>query len=412
MDFFQTRKQVNRSKLLFVLCMGCLVGLFLGYIFMGTMHAILEIGVETHYSDQSASLGRKVDVGTSEQTSKQNVDRSSEWPKSGNTVHTLVTSNGSPYQNIQCRLMYGSYKLVQKMEGGERLVAFTRILHRTQDDVAVDEIPSWRADPLTPKCDHWCEFPVSDRPNAVVQFIQAAKKDPSLIKAPWLLLIETDYVWIKPLESPGEASDPSVQPQSFLFGYINPTYPSLKQQIRKLYPESEGGLEKVPRTGPAPVLLRVRELEKVAPEWERLTAQIEADKELKDALGWVREMYAFSCAAALTGINLKTAEVPETILIAQPPADVRSGRASLLHYTWGSIYKTSEGGTVWKFDKRDWTDAKYALKLPKFDEPPENIDGLKLQDGKKVTKEMNDLLRVMIQQFNIVSKDLPTLKEQ
>ncbi len=38
---------------------------------------------------------------------------------------------------------------------------------------------------------------------------------------------------------------------------------------------------------------------KVAPEWERLTAHIEADPESKEKLGWVREMYAFSVAMAL-----------------------------------------------------------------------------------------------------------------
>ena len=40
-------------------------------------------------------------------------------------------------------------------------------------------------------------------------------------------------------------------------------------------------------------------LAQVVDDWERLTAHIEADKESKEQLGWVREMYAFSIAAAL-----------------------------------------------------------------------------------------------------------------
>ena len=44
------------------------------------------------------------------------------------------------------------------------------------------QVPSYRAEPLTPACDTWCEFPVSDRPNAVMQFFQAAQKDPAMIK--------------------------------------------------------------------------------------------------------------------------------------------------------------------------------------------------------------------------------------
>ena len=37
-----------------------------------------------------------------------------------------------------CR--YGTYKLVQKMPGGEKMVAFTRILHRQKPDVIMDEV--------------------------------------------------------------------------------------------------------------------------------------------------------------------------------------------------------------------------------------------------------------------------------
>lgn len=39
----------------------------------------------------------------------------------------------------------------------------------------------------------------------------------------------------------------------------------------------------------------------VTPDWERLTAHIEADKESKEKLGWIREMYAFSVAVPLSG---------------------------------------------------------------------------------------------------------------
>ena len=46
----------------------------------------------------------------------------------------------------------------------------------------VAQVPTWRADPLTPACDQWCEFPVSDRPNAVKQFFNAAREEPTLIK--------------------------------------------------------------------------------------------------------------------------------------------------------------------------------------------------------------------------------------
>jgi hypothetical protein len=89
----------------------------------------------------------------------------------------------------------------------------------------MQEIPTYHAQPLTPACDHWCPFPVADRPNAVRQFFEAAARDPSLIQAPWILLIETDYVWMKPLQNvpTAESSSPG---WAFQYGYIMPTYPS------------------------------------------------------------------------------------------------------------------------------------------------------------------------------------------
>ena len=41
---------------------------------------------------------------------------------------------------VACVLRYGTYKLVQRMPGGEGLVGFTRILHRTKPDLLMDEV--------------------------------------------------------------------------------------------------------------------------------------------------------------------------------------------------------------------------------------------------------------------------------
>ena len=90
--------------------------------------------------------------------------------------------------------------------------------------MCVQEIPTFHAKPLHPDCDNWCPFPVADRPNAVRQFFEAAAKDPSLIQAPWILLIETDYVWMRPLQKVPTAES-SANSWAFQYGYIMPTYP-------------------------------------------------------------------------------------------------------------------------------------------------------------------------------------------
>jgi hypothetical protein len=42
---------------------------------------------------------------------------------------------------VVCR--YGTYKIVQKMPGGEKLTGFTRILHRVKPDECMDEVSLW-----------------------------------------------------------------------------------------------------------------------------------------------------------------------------------------------------------------------------------------------------------------------------
>ena len=78
-------------------------------------------------------------------------------------------------------------------------------------------------------------------------------------------MIETDYVWLKPVAAPmAESSALSI---AFPFGYIDPLAPVLKGVMRKMYPESAGPLSDVPASGPAPVLMRWQELFKV---WQSL----------------------------------------------------------------------------------------------------------------------------------------------
>lgn len=327
----------------------------------------------------------------------------------GDTIHTLCTSNGSPYLNFQLRIMYGTYQLAQKMPGGNKMVAFTRILHRQQPDVLMSEIPSWRVEPLHPQCDTWCEFPVADRPNAVQQWVDAARKNSSLIQAPWLLMIETDYVWMKPVAAPrAESSDLSI---AFPFGYITPQAPVVEGVMRLMYPPQKGPLSDIPATGPAPVLMRWKQLFQICPDWERLTYHIEHHAETKEKLGWVREMYAWSVGAALQGVKFDLKLPPAQQLITQPPADDDLGDAAMFHYTWGTIWKSTDGQVVWKFDKREYTDAKLELEVPLIPLPPEWDAGAKLQqqDGKPVTERLTLVYERQIRQMNSAISKLPIL---
>lgn len=69
---------------------------------------------------------------------------------------------------------------------------FTRVLHRSSDDVLMEEIPTVRVEPLDPSCDVWCEYPVASRPSAILQWLESG--DP---KGDWVLMAETDHLFVK-----------------------------------------------------------------------------------------------------------------------------------------------------------------------------------------------------------------------
>lgn len=327
----------------------------------------------------------------------------------GNEIHVLVTSNGSPYLNFQTRMMYGTYKKVKDLPGSE-LRYFTRLLHRTKDDILVGEVPTVRVDPLTPKCDEWCEFPVSDRPNAVVKWLQTEDAN----KGTHILMIETDYVWLKPLAVPPAMRDSGAV--SYHFTYISPR--GTKKNMDQLWQTEFAGQdapEDVPPTGPAPAIVKTDDLRRIAPYWERFTAAIEASEEHKKRLGWVREMYAYSLAASAAGITHHTARADQgSPLIAQPPSDPKPYDAAMLHYTWGTQFKDPKDGNkvVWEFDKRGYTAADLVTNPRELPMPPQDITGLTQQfprNGMKVDPDTRETLALMIGKMNEVLRELPPL---
>ena len=58
-------------------------------------------------------------------------------------IHVMATSNGSPYQNWQTRIMYRTFLDAQK---GSDMKHFTRLLHRRTDDELMGEVPTVRVD--------------------------------------------------------------------------------------------------------------------------------------------------------------------------------------------------------------------------------------------------------------------------
>jgi hypothetical protein len=290
-------------------------------------------------------------------------------PSHGHSIHVIFTSNGAPSLNWQTRVLAATLGEVREMAFGDRLAGFTRILHRSSDDALVGEVPTFRASPLTPACDAWCEHPVGDRPDAVRQFFDAARVEKGLVAAPWVYLIEPDYLFVKPIAAP--LAETTGLSYGFPLPFLNPMAgaPAVAAALARLWPG--GDLAALPTAGPAPALLRAHEWVSVLPAWVAAAAAIEADPEAKAALGPSRELHAFALAAAQTGLRLDLTPPPSNLLIAQPPLDEDIGDASAYHYSWGvRVVEGGSGKVVWAWDKRAETGAGLVDVPPTIPLPP------------------------------------------
>lgn len=244
--------------------------------------------------------------------------------------HVLTSHTTCPHadMNWQTRVFYATYKRVvaQDLGGVMARGAFTRVLHRSTDDELMQEVPTWRITPVHVNCDVYCSFPVADRAPALLEWLRT----PDSQRCSHILLVETDYVFIRPL--PASILPARGRALGFPYSYIIPQFPTVVPFAQKFYPD--GPLSDIPATGNAPMLLAREDFERILPVWSDFVAQIEADDGAVDTLGWVRDMYAWSFAAAKVKLPHDLPAPPNSPLMVQPPADTQTGEAAILHYTW------------------------------------------------------------------------------
>ena len=319
-------------------------------------------------------------------------------------LHTIMTSSGNVYMNWQSRIMYSSY-LRHAAEPGSIMKAFTRILHKGHEDELMHEIPTMRFNPVQTKCDGWCDYPVADRSKAVADWILTADSE----RCSHVVMVETDHIVVK-TPSP-EILLPQGEAMGFKFGYMNPSQPTLK----KLYPEYFKDGQKMPPSGNSPSVVNTVDLRTIAPLWWKFVNETETPEQLRKELGWVRDMYAYDLATLASGVKHTLAESPDSLLLAQPPADHELGNAYILHYTWGPEIYDKDDKFVWKFDKRSYGEGQYGQGpyiLQEIPPPPEwdESKGLQLQDffrPRALTEKRLGLIKMLIDEFNVAVRALP-----
>ena len=143
----------------------------------------------------------------------------------------------------------------------------------------------------------------------------------------------------------------------------------------------------------------------------------DSPEEVRKALGWLRDMYAYDAAALAVGVEHVVAPTPKTPLMAQPPADEKVGDAFLLHYTWGPEIYDAADNKLWVFDKRSYGGGQYQrgpYPLSKIPDPPawDPAAGLQLQSffqPRTLSESKLGLIRLMIDEFNEAVGKLPRI---
>jgi hypothetical protein len=78
--------------------------------------------------------------------------------------------------------------------------------------------------------------------------------------------------------------------------------------------------------------------EKVVRTWHILQQRIDDDADAVKNFGWVRDMYSWSFALAMTKTLSHMPLVPFNRMMVQIPADDTLGPAIIIHYTWYVVF--------------------------------------------------------------------------
>ena len=275
--------------------------------------------------------------------------------------------------------MYYWYKKQKAAQGPEgQMGGFTRVLH-DRADALVNEIPTCVVDRL----DNEMGFVVLSRPNAFKQFFE---KCPD-IEEDYILMAEPDHLYLRPLDNLMQGR----RPAAFPFFYINPKqFPDLVRRFAGAH-LTDDEIEAMDPIGSSPVFIHKEDLKRVAPIWHDVTLKIKQDPEADKAWGWVLEMYGYTIAAKIAGLQHDL----RPKLQAQPPWDKSVGEFYILHFTYGNDYDEDGKFTPgkygkWRFDKRSYMGSIPPKNLAP---PPEGCD--------------NELVKRLIAMINEASANLP-----
>ena len=288
--------------------------------------------------------------------------------------HTILTSSSGSYQTWQCRIMYHHWRMQRARDPCGEMGGFTRLLSSAGgvDDGKsfTDEIPTFIVHEHTGAASRG--YVVVNRPYALLQFVAHPEFARRVVEE-YIFIGETDHVLLRPM--PNLAT--STIPAAHRFSYMRVSPLNLKI-LERLFPGLSGRAQP---TGPSPIIIHKVQLAKLVGRWFNYTLVLGRDDEARRAFGWVREMWAWSLAAAHlhmrhrlietlqyeggreggggTADHARERPVRWPVAAAPVTADRLGMPYYMFHYTYGLEY-TLEGLLMelqlgeWSLDKRHY----------------------------------------------------------
>ena len=274
--------------------------------------------------------------------------------------HTLLTAQGTIYNQWQARIMYFHWQKQRAADGPcSDMAAFTRLCPSKdgESDGVEKYIPTIFVAQLTPEVlAKYGHFGVLNRPHSVMEFF----RNPELrarVTEEYVMLAETDHVLMKPL--PNLASEGVAAAHAF--GYMHAGSHHAKV-IDLVNPQGDCTWRDLQPVGPSPLIIKLTDLEKLTPRWLNYSYELRADpmpaRLIQD---WVLEMWGYSIAAASLGVRHKIIDGFQI----EPNAYARTSddfntKYYIFHYTYGIEYRLDgqpQGfNTIgeWSMDKRHY----------------------------------------------------------
>ena len=274
------------------------------------------------------------------------------------SYHALLTSQSSPYQQWQSRIMYFHWQKQKAKQGrcGE-MGGFTRLCATKggQPDGLEREIPSLFTTQLPDEvlAKHF-HFGVLNRPHSIKTLLETPRMLEQ-ITSKFVLILETDHVLMKPI--PNFATETT--PAAFVFGYMH-GHAGQNSIVKKYWPDGSGS--SLDPVGPSPLLIHLDQLRLVTPRWLNYSFGLRSNGDAERVMqGWVQEMWGYTIAAASVGVKHKLIRdfQVEHGASARPAADFDQ-HAYIFHYTYGIEYTMSgrpQGINQigeWSLDKRHY----------------------------------------------------------